>query len=175
MNYEHSSGEAEWLNNEDSVCFDQRLTRLNRLATITPIEGYVAFPGGLVAKSLFEETRYCFVYGQFLATVYLGFAYIERTLAALFYEAGRSDLERANISTLLSEALAYGVLDEDEFRALEGIRKMRNVYAHFREPGSKESVEYRAYLDDVFPYAVIERDAATVVTASIRMVTRNAL
>ena len=50
---------------------------------------------GMMAKYLFEETRYCFVYGQYLAVIsVLGMALVERTLAAEFYASGRDDLER---------------------------------------------------------------------------------
>ena len=45
-----------------------------------------------MAKFLFEETRYCFAYGQYLAVIVLGVAFIERTLAAEFYASGRNDL-----------------------------------------------------------------------------------
>ena len=98
--------------------------RLEWLIDHSPAGEYWTFPGGLLAKSLFGETRYSFVYAQFLATILLGLAYIERTLAALFYEAGRKDLERASLSVLLREAHAAGLIDSSEFSGLgESSRK----------------------------------------------------
>ena len=79
---------AEWLNSEDASCFDDRASRLQWLVENAPRSEYWAFHGGLITKSLFEETRYCFVYGQFLAATLLGLAYIEHTLAALFLRFG---------------------------------------------------------------------------------------
>ena len=99
-----------WLLNEDTVCREDRLARLTWLASMLPPADYLTFPGGSMAKLLFEEMRYCFAYGQFLATITLGFAYIERTLAAKFFAAGRADLERAGIMKLLQEARLHGVL-----------------------------------------------------------------
>ena len=75
----------EWLTREDKACYPDRLARLHWLSGMAPKSEFWSFPGGLVAKYLFEEARYCFVYGQFLATIVLGIAYIERTLAALLY------------------------------------------------------------------------------------------
>ena len=98
---------AKWLNDEGSRCFEDRLSRLEWLIDHSPAGEYWTFPGGLLAKRLFEETRYSFVYAQFLATILLGLAYIERTLAALFYGAGRNDLERAGLSVLLSTTVAH--------------------------------------------------------------------
>ena len=108
---------AKWLSNEDARCFEDRLSRIEWLVDNSPAGENWTFPGGLLAKSLFEEARYCFVYAQtFLATILLGLAYIERTLAALSYEAGRNDLERAPLSVLLEEAHAEGLIGSSEFR-----------------------------------------------------------
>ena len=134
---------AKWLNDEDSRCFEDRLSRLEWLIDHSPAGEYWTFPGGLLAKSLFEETRYSFVYAQFLATILLGLAYIERTLAAVFYGVGRNDLERAGLAVLLREAYAAGLIDSREFQDLEKVRENRNSYAHFRKPGHEDSVEAR--------------------------------
>ena len=84
---------VNWLSDEDFRCFEDRLSRLEWLIDNSPAGEYWTFAGGLLAKSLFEETRYSFVYAQFLATILLGLACIERTLAALFYGAGLSRAE----------------------------------------------------------------------------------
>ena len=166
---------AKWLNDEDSRCFEDRLSRLEWLISNSPAGEYWTFPGGLHAKSLFEEARYCYVYAQFLATILLGLAYVELTLAALFYGAGRYDLERARLSVLLREAYAEGVIGDGESQDLERIRKVRNAYAHFRRPGHENSMEARALLEDGSPYDVIEQDATAVITAAIKIVVTNAI
>ena len=166
---------SKWLRNEDSVCFEGRLSRLNLLADESPAGEYWIFPGGLLAKSLFEEARYCFVYGQYLATTLLGLAYLERTLSALFYAAGRNDLQWASFSILLEEAHNHGLISPTEFKDLEGIRKKRNSYAHFRKPGHKEGIEYRSVLEDETPYFIIERDATDVIRTVLRIVAKNSI
>ena len=165
----------EWLNNEDSRCFPDRLSRLEWLANQSPRADYWTFPSGLLAKSLFEETLYCFVYGQFLATTVLGLAYIEITLAALFYGAGRNDLKRAELAVLLREALSYGLVNRTEFRALERARNRRNSYAHFREPGHRDGIERRSINEDELPYGVIEKDATDVIAAALDMAAKNSV
>jgi len=67
----------EWLDNEDKQCWDERLK--------WTIEEYPnidvsLFHGGLKSHYLFEETRYCFVYGQYIASTMLSLSYIENTL-----------------------------------------------------------------------------------------------
>ena len=166
---------AKWLSDEDAKCYDDRLTRLELLSSQVSTAECWTFPGGLLAHSLFEESRYCFVYGQFLATVLLGLAFLEHTLAALFYESGRNDLQVAGLKRLLSEALAVGLIDESEHREMTRVRVKRNAYAHFRKPLHEESIEARALLEDEAPYRIIEQDAAAVITVTLRIVARDAL
>jgi hypothetical protein len=71
----------EWLSREDKIAYEDRLARLEWAARNMPPVDHLLFRGGLISKYLFEEARYCFVYGQFLATVILGMAFIEHTLA----------------------------------------------------------------------------------------------
>ena len=124
----------QWLSREDESCHAERVERLRWLATQLPPAEYWQFPGGLMSKFLFEETRYCFVYGQYLAVVVLGVAFVERTLAAEFYASGRNDLERSGIAELLREARAIGWLTAAEHDAFDRARKIRNPVTHFLVP-----------------------------------------
>ena len=121
---------------------------------------------------LFDEARHCFVYAQFMATILLSLAYIERTLAALFYEAGRNDLQRASLPTLLGEAHAQGLIGDAEIQDLERIRNNRNAYAHFRRPGHKGGMEARAILENTAPYDVVEQDATAAIAAVLNLVAK---
>ena len=166
---------AKWLSDEDVECHEARLSRLKLLSKQESTASYWTFPGGLLAKSLFDEARHCFVYGQFLATVLLGLAYLERSLAALFYEAGRDDLQAAGLNKLLNEALADGLIDDNDYREMNRVRMKRNAYSHFRKPGHKESIEVRVLLEQETSYSIIEQDAAAVITVILRVVAKNAL
>jgi len=97
-----------------------------------------------MTKFLFEETRYCFAYGQFLAAIVLGLSYIEHTVAAMFYAMGRDDLQKSSVTELLREAVRDGWIERTEFKALERARKLRNTVTHFRRPLRKDTVESRA-------------------------------
>ncbi len=163
----------EWLTREDIVCHPDRLARLKWLSDIAPKAEYWTFPGGLLAKYLIEEARYCFVYGQFLATTVLGIAYIERTVAALFFATGRNDLERAGLTQLLKEALNYGWVDQREYANLQHARQIRNPITHFRKPGDAETIEYRSVIGDELPYSVIEEDARHVIETALRFLEKN--
>ncbi len=165
---------SEWLQNEDSICRPDRLARLNWLVSKAPDSDIWIFPGGLMTKYLFEEARYCFVYGQFLATIVLGLSYIEHTLAGLFYASGQDKLERASVSRLLREALRSGWIDQNEFANLEHARKVRNPATHFRRPGHNDTVEYRSVRMNELPYLLLEEDARHVMETALRLLGKEA-
>jgi hypothetical protein len=130
----------------------------------------VGFPGGWLVVSLFEEAKYCFVYGQFVATVLLGMAFVERLLAAYYYATGRSDLERASITVLLKTARDDGWLTDGMYRQLDELRGKRNPLVHFRSPLGGDTIERRAVLSDSHAYDVIEQDARTVLTTLFHLI-----
>lgn len=137
----------EWIVREDSVAQQDRVSRLQWLLDQTPENEIWLFHGGLISHGLFEQTRYCFVYGQYLATIILGLSFIEHTLAALFFASGRNDLERANISVLIERAFEEGWIDQEELKALDQARKIRNDVTHFRKPGDDSSLEKQTFGD----------------------------
>ena len=126
-----------------------------------------------MAKRLFEEARRSFVYGQYLASIVLGMSYIEHTLAGLLYAAGRSDLERSNISKLLGEAVELGWLTAVEVESLDHARTLRNSVAHFRRPLGEGTIEVRALAENEDPYALLEEDARHVIRAAFHILGRH--
>ncbi len=171
----HGLEARTWLEREDRTCREDRLARLNWLTGLMSEGEYLTFPGGWMARHLFEEARYSFVYGQFLAAIVLGMAYAEHTLAALLYGGGRSDLERANISVLLREAVKLAWLSEAEFKNLDHARALRNPVAHFRQPLSGDTVEYRSATLNEPPYSILEEDARHVMQVVFRLLARQAV
>ena len=146
---------------------EERAARIAWMAERINSDEYRLEHGGLLTVSLFEEMRYCFAYGRFIAASLVGLAYIERRLAARFYAAGQSNLQRAPLGELLAEALTHEWINEEQFEELERIRNVRNVYAHFRRPGREDAVEYRALEEDDSFEGIIEQDAIAVVEAAL--------
>ena len=157
----------DWLRQEDAILLEERAARLAWMEERINSDEYRLHHGGRLSVSLFEEMRYCFAYGQFIAAGLVGLAYIERRLAARFYAAGRNDLERAPLAKLLGEALSYGLITQNQYEELERIRNARNVYAHFRRPGHGDGIEYRALEVDDSVCGIIEQDAMAIVEAAI--------
>ena len=120
-----------------------------------------------MSLQLLEEAKYCYVYGQYVATAMLAAAFIERLIAAEFYASGRDDLERASIARLLDEAKAAGWLTGHEFSRLDRVRTLRNPLAHFRRPLADDTLLRRSIGEDREPHLILEADAREILLAAL--------
>ena len=155
---------AQWLEREDAENTGERLERIRWLTEQYPDISIQLFPDGQTSRSLFEEARYCFIYGQFLATILLGMAFIERSFAADLFAAGNDNFERANLTTLLREQHQRGFISQEQFDQLERARNHRNSLAHFRPPGHNETTEFRSVSQMELPYTLFEEDAKNILS-----------
>lgn len=165
-----------WLASEEAACRDGRIARLEWLANRQPPgEAGFLISGGWLSVQLMEEAKYCFAYGQFLATAILGVAFVERTLAARLYGSGRDDLERASGAVLLGEALRAGWISQDDFERFDSVRQLRNPIVHFRKPLAPGTLERRAMTDGRQPEALSEEDAKQIMESVFRVLANSAV
>ncbi len=165
----------EWLARENSLDHEARISRLKWLAERIPQVDPWIFHDGIASRVLFEEARYCFVFGQYVAVIVLGVAFLERSLAARINGVGENALERAHLPELLPIAQERGWLTAEECARIDTLRGMRNPLIHFRGPGDLSRFEWKAVLRNVAPYTVFEEDARAVLEATLHYVERSAI
>ena len=124
--------------------------------------------------SLFEEARYCFVYGQFIASTLLCVSFIEHTLASHFSEIGRDDILEAGIKKLLNEAKEKSIINSIEYDFISKVIKQRNKLGHFRmwqdkKGNPKNTIEREAIEQEKHLYELLEDDAKLAIRASCSM------
>jgi hypothetical protein len=166
---------AGWVEHEDSCERQERIRRLSWLAKRAPQSIHWIFHDGLASRVLFEEARYCFVYGQFVAVILLGVAFVERSLAARIYGMGSDSLERAHLPSLLPVAQERGWLTQDECARLNSLRDARNPLVHFRRPMDPSRFEWKAVLRSMSPYDLLEEDARAVLDAVFHYLERSSI
>ena len=163
----------EWLSHEDEICREDRIARLKWMNDHTPQCEYFGFHGGGISVYLFEETRYCFAYGQYLATTVLGLAFIEQSLAAHFFAFGDDEAKKSNVSSLFLKALDEGWITQAEFDNLDHARKVRNPITHFREYTKPDRIEMRSMEQNDDPHIILESDAYHVMETIFHLMERN--
>ena len=166
----------EWLIRENCVNQDDRIARFLWLSEQKSILGeFVAFPG-TVGNILFPEAEYCFVLGQFAATIFTSMAFIEHCLASQFFEMGKDKIALSkNLPTLFKEAYKYSMISKDELETLNRARINRRTIAHFRaESGGSIAfeLEKRQIDQNRHSYEILEDDAREILQLMIIIVKR---
>ena len=86
---------------------------------------------GTFSKLLFNEVLECFVGGQFIAVIVLGFSFIERTIAGRLSYIGEMDAAKGNSEQLIKAAFKQGWLTQAEYDHVNELRILRNPIVHF--------------------------------------------
>lgn len=154
---------------------DEMQARSEWVAHQSPQCEYIGFLGGELAFFVFNEAEYCFVHGQYLATIVLGLIFIERSLAAMFYAAGRNDLKRTTMEILSKTALEDGWINETDYSNIDQARIIRNSVTHFRVPLGDGTIEMRSVETGAPPYAILEEDARHILETIFRLISKNVL
>jgi hypothetical protein len=160
----------KFLETDDERSRPGRARRLQRIAAAFGPERYLVLPGGLVALQAFDDARHAYVRGLWLACIVAAQASIEHMLAGQLRMSGREG--RWGFDQILKMSLEIGTITEDEYASFDGLRGVRNPYAHAREPLAAGSVERRALDAESYVDEVLERDADDAVIALINLVAR---
>ena len=162
-----------WLEADDKKGRTARARRLRELLAVLPApEEGVSHVGGEESVICFNEVRRCYVDGSYLATVLLCLAYVERELAAGLYAEGWEDAKSAQLGRVLKKAHEDGMLSGVEWQTYREVAKLRNSHAHFRPPGSPESLIARVVHENALPMEVLAKDARCAIQAMARVVRR---
>ena len=91
-----------------------RLGRVEWLAKHFSAGDLYLLQDGAFSQLLFTDVLETFVGGQFIATIILGFSFIERTIAGRLFFVGEKDAAMGKSEALLNAALRKGWLTIDE-------------------------------------------------------------
>lgn len=138
---------------------DSRLARAMRIEWASSFyrpQGMVS--GELVQLSLMEESRVCFVNGQFLATVLCATSAVEHLLVAELEENG-SSVGRTTLGPLIKMARDSQLFLSPVLQRLEALNELRNPVAHRRDPTHESTLVSRYLKNAVHPKTLMEKDA----------------
>ena len=157
----------------DDATRSDRAARLLRLWSEGDPEGGRLFPGGHVPAVAFSEAvlaRPTFE-GLFLATILLAQSCLEHVLAGVLVMAdpARSPSDRPTMAALLRDAREAGVLNEEDFRLFERLRRSRNPYAHPRGIFEPETPLSRGLAANQDLETLMEDDAWSALQALVRL------
>lgn len=160
---------------EELLVGSGRLGRLAWLAKRIPEKDLYLLQDGAFSQFLFSEVSESFVNGQFIATIVLGFSFIERTIAGRLSFVSEKNAAKGTSEQLIDAALAKGWVTTEEKKLLNNLRALRNPIVHFKEPLAQNRPEIRALMEAKTASQLLEHDAKNILEAMIHVLNKTAL
>lgn len=130
---------------------------------------------GEFSRLLLNEVLECFIGGQFIASIILGFSMIERSVAGRLSYIGEKSTAKGNSAQLIEAALKRSWITQAEYDHIDKLRTLRNPIAHFKEFMEESRPEVRASLDGKSTAQLLETDAKKTLEAMIHILEKTAL
>lgn len=132
---------------------------------------------GALLQLMVKEVIRCFVSGQFIATIFLAFALIERSIAGRLIVAGDLGVrEERCFEKLLKRAQDKEWISDQEFQHIIKVCvEYRNSLVHIRMSTEVSRHESRAQNANFELYEIIEEDSRIVLDAAIRILAKTSV
>jgi hypothetical protein len=162
-----NSAEEE-LRNYDTQSFKERLKRLRNITQIFPF-GQREY-GSDESYRIFDEAVHSYVFGQYIATVILAQAFIERRFQEYFHI--RLDDKRAKytLDKFIKDFKGKGFLPDFILEKIDKIRLKRNPFVHHKMPLQKDTLMARAFNSETHPDELLHNDAKDALEIMFHMI-----
>jgi len=163
----------EELRNYDNNSFEERLKRLKAINQNYPF-GQLIF-GSDESSRIFEEAIHSYIFGQYITTIILAQAFIERRFQEYFHI--RLDDKRAKytLDKFIKEFKGTGFLPDFLIGKIDKIRLKRNPFVHHRMPLQKDTLQARAFNLGIHSDKLLQNDAKDAIDVMFEMVQRRIL
>ncbi len=152
-----------------------QLRRAQFLASRIDKTGLYFLQDGTITHRLFVEAAETYAAGQFMATIVLGFSFIERTIAGRLNYLCKAKEALSKSEQLLLAAKNAGWLTQEEHAKLDELRKFRNPVVHFRDSLDPSRPELQALLAAKTTEEYLEQQAREVIIAAIHVLNTSAI
>lgn len=129
----------------DKDTFEERLERLVFINKIFPKEfGILADPETVY---VFGEAKMAFVNGEFISTILLSQAFIERKLQLHYHSLGLDSIAYRGLKAILTHAKKNNILHCYLIKRIDLLRKKRNPFSHVKPSNHEFNLTQRSMAD----------------------------
>lgn len=163
----------EELKDYDTHSFIERVNRLKFINKIYPF-GYREF-GSDESSRIFDEALHSYIFGQYVATIILAQAFVERRFQEYFHI--RLDEKRCKytLAKFINEFKGTGFLPDFIIDKIDKIRLKRNPFVHHRIPLQKDTLMARSFERKINADELLQNDAKEAIEIMLEMVQRKIL
>ena len=125
----------------DKETFKERLERLKFLNKVSPKDfGILADPETVY---VFSEAKMAFINGEFISTILLSQAFIERKLQLHYLSLGLENVANRGLKGIVTHAKKNNILHEYLIERIDILRKRRNPFSHVKPIGHEFNLAQR--------------------------------
>jgi hypothetical protein len=125
----------------DSDSFNDRLERLKYLDKIFP-KGY-GFGADVETVYIFGEAKMAFINGEFISTILLSQAFIERKLQMYYNSIGLDNIANRGLKAITDHAKKNNTIHDFLIVKIDTLRKKRNPFVHLKEIDHEYNLDQR--------------------------------
>ena len=147
----------------DRDTFDTRLARLKYLDKIFP-KNY-SIVGDMQTVFVFGEAKMTFINGEFISTILLAQAFIEKKLQGHYIDLGLNNIASRGLKAIIRHARRHCVLHDYLLDRIDDLRKKRNPFSHIKPVDYEYNLDKRFMTDQKTsgkqqdPSDILEQDA----------------
>ena len=127
----------------DLNSFEDRLKRLKYLNSIFP-HGII-FASSIETGFIFDEVKMSFINGEFISTLMLTQAFIERKLQSFYEYLGYSQVAKRGLKSIITHAKKNNVIIDFFLSKIDELRKKRNSFSHLKEYDHEFNLNQRVF------------------------------
>lgn len=127
----------------DQRSMPDRIERFKFLKKVFP-KGY-AFGSDLETAYILDETKMAFINGEFISTILLSQAFIERRLQMHYNSLGYDNIANKGLKAIIDHAKRHRTIHQFILPKIDELRKKRNPFVHLKEYDHKYNISQRIY------------------------------
>ena len=161
-NSKKQSSEELSLTRYDKRSMPDRVQRLKFLKKVFP-KGY-SFGSDLETAYIFDEVKMAYINGEFISTILLSQAFIERRLQMHYISLGLDNIANKGLKAIIDHAKKNETIHDFLLPKIDELRQKRNPFVHLKDYDHKYNISQRIYnsKDNVLrqPMELIAEDAS---------------
>jgi hypothetical protein len=165
--------DEEGLRRYDKNSFNERLERLKKINQCFPFGQ--RFFGSDESSRVFDEAIHSYIFGQYITTIILVQAFIERRIQEYFYIRQDEKMAKSSLDKFIKEFKGTGFLPDFLLEKIDKIRLKRNPFVHHRIPLQKDTLMARSFDLGLHPDKLLHNDAIDAITVMFEMAQRSVL
>jgi hypothetical protein len=134
-------------------------SRVERLKFVDNVLGNTWMAGSLEATFIFREAGLAYINGEFISTILLSQAFIERLLSDFLTQKGFEGEANRGVQAMIRYCRQHQLTNEFLLGKIDRLRQIRNPFVHMKPLDHPFALGRRTFFEKTPPEELLENDA----------------